>query len=347
MKCIQQNNISQVEKELKDCSDLILMEMPDGGSLLHYTAAQGQVEMMQCLIKFGALQQEGRKKYAKTPLHEAAIHGKLQICKLLVQHSCLVDCHTTRGRTPLMYAARGGFVDILQFLIDEGGNINEQDDDGISALHLASMVGQIDTVQVLVQQKNLEIDLRSKVQRTALLTAVAHSQLHVIAYLLENGASIDVVDSSGVTVWHEVAARGNVDAFDILLQFGSIRNGCDKIRARHPIHYAAIEGNTDLITALLDRRLVDMNIQDLDGCTAVYYAATNGHVDSLKCLLEHGADPNICSRRRSPLHCAVDWDRYDCAVLLFHYGADVTILDSEGKTPTEKRAKYATVLVKR
>ncbi|CAH0478353.1 unnamed protein product [Peronospora belbahrii] len=323
---------------------LQLTQDHNGSTALHLAASEGQCEMVQMLLDLGAGEVHiggGRKKYARTPLHEAAINGHMEICRLLVSFGLLVDCHTTRGRTPLMYAVKGNYVELARYFVTEAGaNVNEQNEMGMTALYIACQDGHEEMVKVLVQEANADVNLSNCTNHTPLHEAVAGGFTEIVYFMLRNGANKYVVDKMGVTVWHEAAGNGSLDMLELLVQHNvSLHpNGpeqVDKVMARHPFHYAAVEGKPKFVQSLLEKKLVDVDIVDVDGCTAMYYAAANGHIDVLKVLLYFGGDPNIVSIRRSPLHCAVEWHRIECVKLLVEHGAALDAADKDGLTPVQ------------
>ncbi|KAG7380593.1 hypothetical protein PHYPSEUDO_006987 [Phytophthora pseudosyringae] len=327
---------------------LQLTQDHNGSTALHLAASEGHCEMVQLLLQLGAGEVHlagGRKKYARTPLHEAAINGHSEVCRLLVNFGLLVDCHTTRGRTPLMYAVKGDFVQLARYLVMEAGaNVNEQNEMGVTAVYTACQDGREDMVKFLVQEAHADVNLSNRTNHAPLHEAVAGGFTGVVDFMLRNGADKYVVDKMGVTVWHEAAGNGSVDMLELLVQHDvSLHlNGqelVDKVMARHPFHYAAVEGKADFVQALLEKRLVDVNFVDIDGCTALYYAAANGHATVMQVLLRFGADPNIVSIRRSPLHCAVEWHRVECVKLLLQHGAALNATDKDGLTPAKAAAQ--------
>ena len=73
-----------------------------------------------------------------TPLHLAAMLGKLQILKALIERKADVSATASIGNTPLHMAAsyaRG--AEVLQALLDAGANASTQDIEGYTALHLS------------------------------------------------------------------------------------------------------------------------------------------------------------------------------------------------------------------
>ncbi|KAG6576518.1 ankyrin-like protein [Phytophthora cinnamomi] len=337
------------ESELESQQEFLqLTQDHNGSTALHLAASEGHCEMVRTLLQLGAGEVHlggGRRKYARTPLHEAAINGHLEVCRLLVDFGLLVDCHTTRGRTPLMYAVKGNYVELARYLVKEAGaNVDEQNEMGVTAVYIACQDGHEDMLRFLAQEAQADVNLSNRTNHAPLHEAVAGGFTAVVDFMLRNGANKYVVDKMGVTVWHEAAGNGSVEMLELLVQHDvSLHpNGqeqVDKVMARHPFHYAAVEGKADFVQALLEKKLVDVNFVDIDGCTALYYAAANGHVDVLQVLLRFGGNPNIASIRRSPLHCAVEWHRVECVLLMLQHGAAMEATDKDGLTPAKVAAQ--------
>lgn len=328
-------NVQQERRNL-----LQLTQDHTGSTALHLAASEGHCEMVRALLRLGAGEIHlggGRKKYAKTPLHEAAMNGRLEACRLLVDYGFLVDCHTTRGRTPLMYAVKGNHFDVVKYFVEEcNANVNEQNEMGVTPVYIASQDGLEDIVKLLVKN-GADVNLSNRTRHSPLHEAIAGGHLTVAEFLLNNGADKHAVDAMGVTIWHEAAGNGDVALLDLLVKYEvSLRRDgheqVDNVMARHPFHYAAVEGKTAFIQAMLDRDLVDVNLVDADSCSAIYYAAANGHAGVLQVLLENGGDANLASIRRSPLHCATEWRRVKCVKLLLAHGASTDAVDKNGHT---------------
>lgn len=66
-----------------------------------------------------------------------AIHSELAMVKLLVKHGANINSKPRVGRTPLHNAAACGYIDIVRFLIDNGAKVNVQDNKGDTPLDLA------------------------------------------------------------------------------------------------------------------------------------------------------------------------------------------------------------------
>jgi ankyrin repeat protein len=338
----QENGAMEAADVQEERTNLLqLTQDHTGSTALHLAASEGHCEMIRKLLQLGAGEIHlggGRKKYAKTPLQEAATTGHLEACRLLVEYGFLVDCHTTRGRTPLMYAVKGNYLDVAQYLVEEcRANVNEKNEMGVTPVYIASQDGLKDMAKLLVKN-GADVNLVNRTRHSPLHEAIAGGHLAVAEFLLSNGADKHVVDAMGVTIWHEAAGNGSVALLDLLVKYDvSLRRDgheqVDSVMARHPFHYAAVEGKTEFIQTMLDRNLVDINMVDADSCSAIYYAAANGHSEVLQALLERGGDANLASIRRSPLHCATEWRRVDCVKLLLVHGASTDAVDKNGLTP--------------
>jgi len=52
---------------------------------------------------------EPRSSYGRTALHEAALHGRVEVVELLLENGADVNAKNHRGETPLFYA-EGGLI---------------------------------------------------------------------------------------------------------------------------------------------------------------------------------------------------------------------------------------------
>ena len=81
-------------------------------------------------------------------IHEAAIHGDLEVVKYLVAKGADVNAMHRGGLTPLMTAATRGRLDVVKFLVDKGADVNARGNDGETPLTLAT---KQDVVEFLKQ----------------------------------------------------------------------------------------------------------------------------------------------------------------------------------------------------
>nr|XP_009932290.1 PREDICTED: ankyrin repeat and SAM domain-containing protein 1A [Opisthocomus hoazin] len=90
-----------------------------------------------------------RNNKFETPLDLAALYGRLEVVKMLLNaHPNLLSCNTKK-HTPLHLAARNGHKTVVHVLLDAGMDSNYQTEKG-SALHEAALFGKTDVVQILL-----------------------------------------------------------------------------------------------------------------------------------------------------------------------------------------------------
>jgi Fem-1 family protein b len=165
--------------------------------------------------------------------------------------------------TPLIMASMYGHVMIVQRLISkykadlevEGVVVFEKYPiQGTTALWCASSHGHLETVVYLVQTGKADVNHSTRSLSTPLRAACFNGRLHIVQYLVENGADYNLANK-----------------FD---------NTCLMI--------AAYNGHLDVVKFLL-RLQLDSNRQAKCGSTALHFAAENGHLEVAKCLISFGA----------------------------------------------------------
>ena len=118
----------------------------------------------------------------RTPLVIAAVYGRLELARLLLNNGANVDWQSARQRPVREY-------DIVA---------------GWSALALAAGAGHRDVVELLLDQ-GADIDIRWDYGRTALHEAAIFGRASVVELLIARGAALEVRDLSGETALHGAA----------------------------------------------------------------------------------------------------------------------------------------------
>lgn len=105
------------------------------------------------------------------------------------------------------------------------------------------------------------------------------------------------------------------------------------------LHTACAQGDLVLVKRLLSQG-ADVNsvnsTDGFDGWSALHYASVIAPVEVAKTLIEAGANLNAQSKKGgcTPLHfAAARASCLDVAIALLNAGADVTLIDAEGRTP--------------
>lgn len=145
-----------------------------GETALHMAARAGQVEVVRCLLRNGAMVDARARVRSlndvirksinsfcwisfyflwkvlilllcplqedQTPLHIASRLGKTEIVQLLLQHMAHPDAATTNGYTPLHISAREGQVETASVLLEAGASHSLATKVGGGALSSLSMI---------------------------------------------------------------------------------------------------------------------------------------------------------------------------------------------------------------
>ena len=91
-----------------------------------------------------------------TPLHSAALNGRLEIVRVLLDHGASPKAETETRETVLHYVSVGNYdsekhrVGIAQLLLEHGVDVHVQNKDLLNALHIAAFFGRLQVAQVLL-----------------------------------------------------------------------------------------------------------------------------------------------------------------------------------------------------
>ncbi|MEM1327439.1 MAG: ankyrin repeat domain-containing protein [Bacteroidota bacterium] len=103
-----------------------------GEPLIVLAAAEGNNEMIQTLVYFGA-NVDATDYMDNTALLVAAKNGDTIVMEFLVQNGAMVDAQNMMGITPVMAAAESGQYAAASFLANNGANIDGRSFSGIAA----------------------------------------------------------------------------------------------------------------------------------------------------------------------------------------------------------------------
>lgn len=131
-----------------------LLRWRDAGSgdlLLHVASANGNVDVVRCLLDFDAtLVGEASRVDGRTALHRAAECGHVAVAKVLRERGVSVDAVSRFGRTALHDAAQANQLAMVNWLLEKGAQRNIVDESGHTPLLLAAMYASADVVRALL-----------------------------------------------------------------------------------------------------------------------------------------------------------------------------------------------------
>ncbi|XP_072542528.1 ankyrin repeat and SOCS box protein 11 [Salminus brasiliensis] len=205
----------------------------------------------------------------RTPLHDAALQGRLLPLKRLLSQGLHVDVVTLNGFTPLHEACLGGHLACAKLLLEHGANASTVSADGTTPLLNACYSGNPALLSVLLM----------------------HSSAHHPAHLLNSPI-------------HEAAKKNHTECVELLLSHG-VNANMMVAGVGTPLYCACEARSTESVQRLL---ILGADVQcGRGGDTPLHAAVRAGGVKEVELLLEHGADRKCRnSEGRTPLDLATD-----------------------------------------
>jgi ankyrin len=335
----------------------------DGTTALHWAVQRNDVDLVSRLLKAGA-RVNVRNQFGSTPMFEAAVTGNAVLLERLLAAGADVESPNADGQTALMVAARTGQVAAVRLLLQKGAKADATEQwHGQSALMWAVAQGHVDVVRELIA-RGADVNRRSVVNNwqrqvtgepravyrpagglTPLLFAARQGCVECVDVLVAAGAGIDVADPEGITPLNLAVLNMHFDTAAALIRRGANPNKWD-LWGRAPL-YAAVDVNTLPRGGRPDLPALDKT--------------TGAQV--IEMLLEAGANPNqqlklappfrnvgndrgldgMLTTGSTPLLRAAKALDTAAVTLLVGRGADLSLANSRGVTPTMAAAGVASV----
>ncbi|TPX10013.1 uncharacterized protein E0L32_008860 [Thyridium curvatum] len=208
---------------------------------LHYAAQFGFVVVCQIImakmqawgqfdVENGIDAPEWQDKEGNAPLHLSVLGGHPKTTKALLlgedwqgvnDHKTEVRRNISKSSAVLAIATKHNFHNIVQMLVDAGVDINWQDQAGETALHVAARFGHNECAKILLagtESQKADLELAEKTFAwTPLHIAAVDGHYTVAQLLVEAGADVGKIDSSGWTAKEHAALRGHLPIARMLL----------------------------------------------------------------------------------------------------------------------------------
>ena len=239
-----------------------------------------------------------------TALHIAALYGKLELMKHLIEEEQLYP--TVPGpkkATPLTVAAGNGNLSIVKYLIEEQ-HIDpsaDRDEDGYLAIHRACQNSKLSVVKYLLE-KSMEVCLMEA--KDVLSDFTQHdTALHHIAALNGNIDTVkyfteeckcdtNLLNKAGRTALFHACQNGNLEVVKYLVEVGHCQCSITDSSLNTPLHLAAQHDNLSVVQYLLEERKCDASPKNGKHNTPLLEASYAGQVNIVKYLLENGYSCN-------------------------------------------------------
>ncbi len=205
------------------CDPTVTTKIYNGRSLLHAACLGGDLEVVQFLMEKQSNPGCGtftRDKYSNTPIHLAALEGRLNVLEFcVVEKGCDPMVRGQFGRTPLHNASQEGHLAIVKYLINEHHvDPSCQDQDDNTPLHIASMSGHFEVVQFLVE-KGCDPLTRNKYGNTPVHRAAMNGRTSVLEFFItETECDPMIRGQYGRTPLHHASLKGHLDIVKYLIK---------------------------------------------------------------------------------------------------------------------------------
>lgn len=196
-----------------------------------------------------------------------------------------------RGRGCIHFAAIGGRLEICKALVDMEISVDTRDDEGFSALHLAVLFDRRNVVLWLLQ-RGATADLATVAGDSPLRIAARYNFSMLATYLLGGGATVDWV-AVDVPValpqspLAEAACEGSTETLLVLLAAGASVNRLDGA-GMTPLLRAVEGGSWACISALLTAG-AEVTHRGEWGRTVLHVAADRGDLEAVTRLRANDA----------------------------------------------------------
>ncbi|KAI5621428.1 ankyrin repeat and SOCS box protein 9 [Silurus asotus] len=200
---------------------------------LHDAALQGRLLPLKSLLSQG-MQVSVVTLDGITPLHEACLGGHVSCAKLLLEHGADANAVSLEGATPLLNACFSGNTALLRLLLKHS-SVHHPAHLRNSPIHFAAKQGHTDCVELLLSC-GMDIDMELEEVGTPLYCACETRSTECVEKLLILGANVQCGRGLDTPLHAAVRVSGNMEVA-LLLEHGAERK-CSNSEGKTPMDLA-------------------------------------------------------------------------------------------------------------
>ena len=227
----------------------------------------------------------------------------------------------------LLEAAARNDIDEVRRLLTLNVTPDSTNEDGLTALHQCCIDDSEEMMKVLVEF-GADVNAADSEQWTPLHAAATCGHLHLVKFLIDNGANLLAVNGDGNMPYDICEDETTLSYIENeMAKRGVTQELIDTTRAKTEnlmLH--------DLMK--LAQGHGDLEYRDIQGATPLHIAAANGYLSVLEFLLDHHCSTEVCDVDLwQPLHAAACWGHLEAVEILSQNGADISAVTRSGETP--------------
>lgn len=192
----------------------------DGWTALHLAVRTGDLELVRTLADRDPSQWLVLSHNNRSVLHTCCLAGLAPLLTWLLSLPSLQSLLNTRdscGSTPLMEAARGDHLECVRLLLEqEQVQVRARDKMERTVSEVAAQAGAVKTIRYLREERGLDPRLDN-----SLHAAAREGQAEVLRYLLSLGTEVDTRDQRGRTALFLSVSAQHLQAAEVLLEAGA------------------------------------------------------------------------------------------------------------------------------
>jgi ankyrin repeat protein len=228
----------------------------------------GNVSLVNYLLKYYANELENTDSEGETALFKACLRGHFNIAKLLIEKGANVNV-INKYRENILFFCSPKEVSFLDFLIQKGIEINQQNIYGQSALIVECRNGRVDAVKYLVE-RGADVNLKDNYGQSAISIALTNNYMSIVDYLIEKGADLHTQDKIGQNLVSIAFYKNHVD-----LALDLINKGIDLINENslggNLLMQACLKNDLKMVELLINRG-IDVQKVNHRGENALFFS---------------------------------------------------------------------------
>lgn len=234
----------------------------------HFAVLRHKMACFHKLLSFGA-KPDARDTFGNTPCHYAAEDGDVIILDVLLRHRSVdPNAQDITGKTPLMKATRNGKLEAVKRLLASGCSVSIRDRNSDTALHFAARHGNTRLLSALILASAGDINMQNAWGHTSLMEAVCYSNKDAAARLLEAGCDLNLREvKAGESALHVSVRKNYTVITDQLLAAGAGLRPVYNYQGERAFYDAIVNQKLDTVRLFL-RHNYDLDVPcklDYDG----------------------------------------------------------------------------------